>query len=410
MMRDWLKLMRPGSIEDQKLAIRRGLIAQEAAGRTSAQSRYIGEELTGEIPRRLASGVLRLSLLSRHTQTMRWVHGMETLSTYTEQAGKALDELEPRLGEALRRYGIDEAGWDALRTAPMEIDRGIEWLTPRNSGNDALADRFMEMILTETDFAVPTADLSTRALMNSKLERGTWVGEVGRSALLFKSFGISVLMRQSHRIMQMAGPEAARYAAGLFIGTTVLGASAILMGDVSKGRDPRNIMDMPFVDENGDFEFNPGFWGQAALQGGGFGIFGDLVKSQESRFGGGLGDMIVGPLPQTFDNLIAKPLAAKEGRGGWQLLKGVKQELPGQSLWWLRTAFDRMIADQIQEAIDPDYARAWDRMDKWANEQGTDAYWDQGDALPDRAPDLMNMFGGGASEPAGTDYAGPSVN
>lgn len=377
-MRDYLKLMRPGSIEDQKLAVRRGLIAEEWGGRTAAQNRYMMEELTGEIPRRLAEGVLRLSLLSRHTQTMRWAYGMEVLATYTEQAGKSFDNLEPALRGALQRYGIGAGGWDKLRTAPMETDRGVEWLTPANSGDNDLASKFMEMILEETDLAVPTADLSTRATLSAGTERGTWVGEGLRSALLFKSFGVSVVINQVREILAMSGVQAGKYAGGLVLGTTLLGGLALQLKALASGKDPR-----PMNDEK--------FWGAAMLQGGGFGIFGDFLSSSTNRFGGGFAQTLAGPLVDDAQGLVNIGKAKKPGRAAVRELKGF---IPGSSLWYGRLAFDRMVADQIQEAIDPEYRKSWRRMAKAADEQGTQFWWEPGEALPDRAPDLTNAGGG----------------
>jgi hypothetical protein len=401
MIGDYVKLMKPGSIEDQKLAVRLGLIAEEWSSRTAAQNRYAAGDISGEIPRRLAEGVLRLSLLSRHTQTQRWVFGMEMLSTFTGQAGKSFDALEPALAGALERYGIDAAGWDKLRKAPMVTDRGAEWLTPRNAGDPALADKFMEMILTETDFAVPVADLSTRAIMNSKLERGTWIGEIGRSALLFKSFGISVLLRHGKRTLEIGGSNGARYAGSLIIGTTLMGGMALMLKDIAAGRDPRDAADAPFYDEEtGEFSASPGFWGAAALQGGGFGIFGDFIKSQESRIGGGIAQTLAGPFAQSIDNLILKPYTASDGRGAATFIKGVRGELPGQSLWYTRLAFDRLIADQMMEEIDPQYRASWQRMEQRAEEQGTEFWWRPGEAEPDRAPDFANAFGDSQQEGA----------
>lgn len=381
LIRDYLKLMKPGSVEDQKLAVRRGLIAEEWGNRTAAQSRYLMEELTGEIPRRMAEGVLRVSLLSRHTQSMRWVYGMEALSTYTEQAGKAMDALEPALRNTLERYGIDAAMWDDLRNAPMDTDRGVEWLSPHNAENELAASRFMEMILEETDIAVPVSDLKTRAVA-TKAERGTLLGEIVRSGLLFKGFGISVLLRQSREIMAMQNGAAARYAGGFVIGTTLTGALAMQLKAVASGQDPR-----PMEDE--------GFWGAALLQGGGFGIFGDFLNASQSRFGNGFASTLAGPLVDDVYGITQIPTSANP-RG--KLLQEVQSQLPGNNLWYTRLAFDRMVADQIQTAIDPDYAKSWRRMESYAAEQGTQYYWRPGDALPDRAPDYANALEEGPPE------------
>ena len=59
-----------------------------------------------------------------------------------------------------------------------------------------------------------------------------------------------------------------------------------------------------------------------------------------------------------------------------------------------RHAFDRMVADQIQQEIDPHYERSWRRMEKAAQEKGTDYYWHPGDLEPERAPEFGNITRG----------------
>lgn len=384
MLTDYVKLMRPGSLEDQRVAIRRGLIAEEFANRTAGQSRYLMEEMTGEFARRLSSGILRVSGLSRHTQSSRWAYGMGTLATYTEAAGKAFGELEMPLRAALERYGIGEADWNILRAAPMDTDRGIEWISPHNLPPEhrGIGDRFMEMILSETDIAVPVADLATRAKFNSTLERGTLVGEIGRSTLLFKSFGVSVMIRQMGEIMAMQRPTAAHYAGGLIIGTTLLGALTVQLKALAAGKDPR-----PMNDDD--------FWAAAMLQGGGFGIFGDLLFSMESRTGGGLAEALAGPVAGDVQSLY-NLATADDPRT--KLTRTVRGFVPGNNLWYARAAFDRMLADQIEEAINPDLRNARRRIERYAAEQGTAYWWGPGDRTPQRAPDFENALAEGPQE------------
>lgn len=385
MIRDYVRLFRPGSREDQKLAVRLGLIAEEWSQRSSAQGRYLNEELTGEVSRRLAEGVLRVSGLSRWTQAGRWAFGMEFLGHITDESVKPFDRLDAPFRRALERHGIDAAGWDAIRATPLEMDRGVPWLKPANVEDRALGDRMMAMILQETDFAVPMADLRTRALINSVAPRGNPVGEIARSALLFKSFGISMLIKQSQRIMEQSAGNAGRYAAGLVIGTTLMGGLALQLKALAGGKDPRPMDD-------------PEFWGAAALQGGGFGIFGDFLQSAENRFGGTLAVTLGGPVVQDLGDAVSIPLSKKPA---WSAAKLAKQNLPGQSLWYAKLGFDRLVADQIQEEIDPDYRASWRRMERRAREQRTEYYWAPGDDLNEaRAPDLTAAFGeDGASPP-----------
>lgn len=377
MIRDYVKLMRPGSRADQRLAVRLGLIAEEWGQRSSAQGRYLNEELTGERSRRLAEGVLRASGLSHWTQAGRWAFGMEFMGHITDESVKPFDKLDAPFRATLERNGIDASAWDKIRATPLEMDRGVPWLKPANVEDQALGDRLLEMILAETDYAVPTADLRTRAMINSVAPRGTLIGEISRSALLFKSFGISMLIKQGQRIMEQSAGNAARYAAGLVIGTTLMGAMAAQLKLVASGKDPRPMDD-------------PAFWGAATLQGGGFGIFGDFLSSTQNRFGGGLGQTIAGPIAQDLQGVAD---IASSKRPAWQAARMARQELPGGSLWYAKLAFDRLLTDQIQEEIDPSYRSAWRRMEKRAREQRTQYFWAPGETAPDHAPDLSAIAG-----------------
>ena len=383
MVPQYLELMKPGSLEQQKLAIRRGLIAEEYAQRTAATSRYMMEELTGETSRRIASGVMRISLLSRHTQTARWAYGMETLSTYTEQAGKQFGELEAPLRGALERYGIDAAGWDKLRAAPMDTDRGVDWISPHNlSGEDrAIGDRFMEMIHTEVDMAVPVADLRVRAMMAKAAPADNLFGQIMRSGpLMFRSFGLSVAARQIGQIMAMQPATAIGYAVPLIIGTTLFGGISLQLKALATGKDPR-----PMKDEE--------FWLAALEQGGGFGIFGDLLFGLESRTGNGAAMTAAGVLPQDIDK-IGRMVANPQTQG----VKTVKGFIPGNNLWYTRLATDRLIADTIEDYINPDVRAARKRMGRFAAEQGTAFWWAPGDDAPRRAPDFANALEEGSSQ------------
>lgn len=379
MLRDYAKLMKPGTA-DRQLAVRLGLIAEEWSNRTGAQGRYLGEELTGEVSRRLAEGVLRASGLSRFTQAGRWAFGMEFLGTLTDHRGKGLGELDPALQRTFARYGISDGDWDKIRVTPVELDRGVPWIKPANVEDRALGDRLLEMIAREVDHAVPMPDLRTRAMLNSVAPKGTIHGELIKSAFLFKSFGVSVMVMQARRIMEQTATAGAKYAGGLVIGSTLMGGLTLMLKDVAAGRDPREAT-------------TPEFWAAATLQGGGFGIFGDFLRSSASRAGGGIAGTLAGPIVGDAQNLAA--IATAKNREG-AAFKFARSQLPGGTLWYARLGFDRMVADQIQEAIDPNYRKSWSRMRQWAGEQGTQFYWAPGQAAPARAPDFSNITEGSA--------------
>lgn len=374
----YIKMFRPGAIADQRQAVRLLGIADEWSKRTGAQGRILGEELTGEVSKRLAEGVLRASGLSRWTEAGRWAFGMEFIGHITEERSKGFNALDPAFRRTLDRYGIASDGWDAIRRTPLERDGHSEWIKPANVEDQGLGDKMLEMILAETDYAVPTADLRTRSMINSVAPKGTLIGEVTRSALLFKSFGVSMMIMQGRRIIEATGASRALYAGGLFLTTTLMGGLAVQLKAVGSGRDPRPMDDVQF-------------WGAAVLQGGGLGIFGDFLQSSTNRFGGGFTASLAGPLAGDVQS-VANAATAKHP--AWAAARLARQELPGGSLWYAKLAFDRMVTDQLQQAIDPNYVQSWDRMKKRAQEQRTRYYWAPGETAPDHAPDFSNALGG----------------
>lgn len=384
------------SPEFRQQAVRAGLIAEGWSTMAAGQHRFLAEELTGEVARRMATGVLRASGLERFTQAGRWAFGMEFLAHVTDQVGKRFDQLDPPFRRSLQRYGIERDGWDSIRATQLEDDRGAQWLYPKNIEDRDLGDRLLEMIQSETDFAVPVADLRTQARINQVAKRGTYMGEIVRSAALFKTFGISLLLTQGRRMLEngdvggaaaLGAAYAFRYAAGFFILTTIGGAIATQLKEVAKGRDPRPMN-------------TPEFWGASVLQGGGFGIFGDFLSSTENRFGGGFAGTLAGPLASTVNDVgsltygnVARAVRGDKTTVGKDLVRLMRSETPGGSLWYSRLAFEREVLDQLQAAVDPDYRKAWRRMDKRAADQGTQFYWEPGETAPDRAPDLANVGG-----------------
>ncbi|API59514.1 hypothetical protein BSL82_09495 [Tardibacter chloracetimidivorans] len=377
----YLKLLRPTMTADQKVAIRLGLIAEEASKMAASQNRYIGESVGPELASRLADGILRASGLSAWTQAGRWAFGMEFLGHIADQSGKNMDALDPAFRRALQRYGISPEDWDVIRTTEQYKHGGASFLRPEDVADQRLGDRLLEMVLTETDFAVPSATVRARSVMN--VERpGTWMGEIARSALLFKSFGVSMLLTHGRRTMEQQGFSRLQYAAGLAITTTLMGALALQLKEIAKGRDPRPMNDQKF-------------WGAALLQGGGFGIFGDFITSTENRFGGGLSGTMAGPVVGAVGDAITltagnawETYQGKDMRLGRDMVKFAKRYTPGGSLWYARLAFERTMLDQMQAMVDPEYYEAFSRVEKYARETGQEYWWRPGEVGPDRAPDM----------------------
>lgn len=388
MLGDYLRLMRPGSKDDMMLALHMGAAADEWADMAASMNRLTGEELTGEFAQRLANGTLRLSGLSRHTMALRATHARLVSGMITREADKGFSKLDPDFRAMLDRYGIGAGEWDVVRKTPLKQERGAGWILPDQISDQRVGDKVLEMIQSETDFAVPTVDLRTRTTVNSIGQRGTWTGEIARSAFLFKSFGLTVINLHGRRMLDMDGWSAARYAAGLTVATTMAGALAVQMKELQKGRDPAPMQ-------------SPAFWGKAMLQGGGWGIFGDFIGSSESRFGGGLASTLAGPGVQTASNVAdltvgnSMKLMRGDDTDFWpDTLRIMRQEVPVlSSLWYAKPIYDRLILNHLDRMIDPDHDANVARLVRKAEDQGTGYYLPPDPADQDmRTPDWGNAL------------------
>lgn len=381
----YVKLLNPLAAEDRKIAIRLGLIGEEASKMAASMMRFVDGSHGPEVMRRLSDAVMRVSGLSVWTQVGRWAFGMETLGHLADVRGQTWGELDPALSGMMARYGIGEPDWNAIRSTPVyEPKPGAEFLRPDDVADQALGDKMLRMVLTETDYAVPTTTARSRAFLSGGAQPGTFVGEVMRSAGLFKSFGVSMLMTHGARTLAEKGWNRAKYFVALTGTTTLLGALVVQLQEVSKGKDMKDMSTWQF-------------WGKALAQGGGWGIFGDFLTSSESRFGGGLVETMAGPvvgmaadLKRSAETLGRDALdPAKDANFGKEGIKLLKRYMPGGSLWYARLAYERLLLDWLGEQIDPDFADSAARMeDRALREEGQEFYWRPGDPAPERAPEM----------------------
>lgn len=383
---------------EKAVAVRSGLLAEEAAARMGALNRYHEEFNTPGLAQRITSGVLRASGLSRWTQVGKWLYGMESMGQLADNAGRGFADIDAGLRLQFERYGISASDWDAIRSTPPYQQSGTAILRPDELAArtdlppgeaERLSDALLEMIQSETRFAVPDAGLRAQAVTSGGVRPGTVVGEAVRSATQFKSFPISILFTHLSRAIHGRGAiSRAHYAAHLMIGTTLLGAASHQIKQIIAGKDPAPMDD-------------PRFWGQAMMQGGGAGIFGDFLFADQTRYGGGMAATMAGPLAGSIEGLasltvgsIQKGAAGDDTNLGREVVRFLRSNTPGSSLWYTRLAMDRLIWSEMQRMMDEDFDAAQRRMIRRAEREfGQEYWWAPGESAPERAPDLSAAFG-----------------
>lgn len=390
-----IRLLNPANGEDRALAMRMMLVAEEASQVAAGQARMTGEELTGEMARRVAETTLRLSGLNAVTQAGRWAFGMDFWSAATSWRGRSFANLNEPFRNMFLRHGLDERHWEGIRAAPLHEERGTDWVLPENIGSEGLADDIVQMVLREMDMAVPVAGLEIRAAIEGAAPKGTVVGEIVRTGFQFKAFPATIMLQQWRRTMSLQGGwNRAKYAAQMGIATTLMGALALQLKEISKGRDPRTVWDPDHPEQIAKF------WGAALLQGGGLGIFGDFLAGSTNRFDGGISGTLAGPAFQTGDSLAnlligepARLLTGENANPGRAFIGLLRSETPVVgSLWWTRLAYERLILDTLQTAIDPRSGEAFRRRRNAAEDAGTSFFSEPGTGLDEaRAPDVGNV-------------------
>ena len=200
------------------------------------------------------------------------------------------------------------------------------------------------------------------------------------------------MLNQYRRYASIQGGwNKAGYAAKMSAMLFVTGALAVQLRELAKGNDPRPM-------DNGKFIM------AALFQGGGLGIFGDFFSAETSRVGGGLGATLAGPVAGALEDAL-KPIASNYNRviNGQETLIGrdvansLRRNTPFlSSAWYARTAYTRLVVDELQAFLDPQADMIFRRqVKKLERDYGTGPWIPRlGSNEPLRAPDFSNMIGG----------------
>tara|TARA_R110002072_G_scaffold73468_3_gene174957 strand:- start:432 stop:2903 length:2472 start_codon:yes stop_codon:yes gene_type:complete len=398
MLSNYLKLMNPLSLEEKgKLAVRIGLTAEGWTTLAAGQMRYVGEISGPEVTRRISDFVMRASLLSPWTQAGKWSFGMEYLGFLADNANLQFKDLPANMQKSMEHYNIGADKWEIIRKTPLYDYEGVKFLRAEDIEARAdispdlardLATNLSVMIDTETNFAVPSSSLRGRVALTGDVRPGTLAGELTRSFAMYKNFGVTLVNTHIMRgLAQPTGRGKGAYFADLMISTTLMGALAMQLKEMAKGRDPRPMDTAEF-------------WGAAFMQGGGLGIYGDFMFGNVNRYGGGLAETIAGPVigfandvSQLTVGNIMQAVQGDDTNAASEFLGFAGRYTPGSSLWYARLGLERLIIDQGKLWVDPDTKTKMRRqVSKYRTQYGQKYWWSPGSATPQRGPDVSKAF------------------
>lgn len=395
-LRTPIDIVKQFSLTSRRDAVACGLILESAQHVFHSQARYVGSLQGPGWASYLTDRVLTYSGLTPWTQATKHAWGMATMREFGERSAESFRSLPEGLQRLMIRYGMGEREWDIMRQVDLYRPHSdVPVLRPRDiAGVDQkLAERYLEMIIQETEYATPSGSVRARTAIVGEGRPGTLHGEVQRSFAQFKSFGAVYAMTHGLRVAMMVNSgmraKGAGYAGALLLTTTLFGALALQLKQIAAGRDPREMDSAEF-------------WGAATLQGGGLGLYGDFLFADLNRYGGGFAKSLAGPMVERLSDVwtltggnIVEAVQGKETKLGRELVKFMRGNTPGGTIWYIRQAYERVFLDQLQFLIDPAANKAFKAQQRtWMKNTGQEFYWKPGEALPERMPDFGAAIGG----------------
>lgn len=406
-----LAAFNPANREEERLAQTAGLAWQT---HTAVLNRFGTDGLGSSFSKKLSNTVLRASGLNAATDARRRAFGvtfMGSLGAISKRYA-ALKDLSATDHRILLSKGITDSDFAVWKAAKLEnwgggndtmltpesiyriSDAALHKIDPNvlpQQLREQAATKLLGTVLEETDVAVIEPGARDRLVTGGQLQRGTWKGELTKSFFLFKSFPLAMINKHWQRGMSLpnTGGRAA-YLATLLAATTAAGLASLQVDQVLQGKDPRNLN----VFEKGGVRN----WIAAMLKGGSLGIYGDFLFSDSTQYGNSPLGTLTGPVlgaAEDFINLtqgnVVQYLNGKPTHAGAELVRFVKGNTPGASLWYAKAALDHLIFHQLQEYFSPGYLN--NLRAKAEQQYGQQYWWQPGKAVPDRAPDPTAMAG-----------------
>lgn len=303
------------------------------------------------------------------------------------QAGKDWGNLGAEYQRVLGLYNITEADWAVIRSTSAKQVDGKAYIVPEglrgvtddvlraHSGQAAdagalgrarrdIEDKLRNYFVDQTAVLALEPDAKTRAILLQGTRPGTWTGEMMRFMMQFKSFTGAMMQKVLGRELYGRGYEgdsligALRNGNGEFQGiarliamSTLLGYASMSMKDLAKGKTPRDVTEQPVKT-----------FLAAMVQGGGLGIYGDLLFGSANRMGSGTIESISGPVPSTVGRIVDLYHKAVEGdHVAARAFNEVLNNTPFANLFYLRPALNYLVLYQIQELLSPGYLRRMER-------------------------------------------------
>lgn len=286
-------------------------------------------------------------------------------------------DLPQATKQILNAYNLGEKAWRVLSKVEIDGVKNKKFLTIESIerlddnlfeglNKEDFLDDYRRYIIDRSNTGAIIPSFHEKALWRHGTQPGTIEGEAARMIGQFKSFPISIINKSLNKMIYAKGGANNAFDAfmngsmdkvGLvntMITMTSIGYISMTLKDYLKGRNPR--------------EFNAEALGLAFIQGGGAGLYGDLIFSDATKYGNKFTDILLeAPAFSLVNDLYT---IAKSGKDFMPtLVKRGKNHIPYSNLFWTKPFVDYMIIYKLQEALEPGYLRRMERRIEKDNKQ-----------------------------------------
>lgn len=338
----------------------------------SSMTGVYAEQWIGDLTSRLNDGKNFTSKANRFTRLFFKLNGQHLwdstnrtafartmshdLALKSDVSFKNLDEDTLRI---FGNYNINESDWDVIRKSKKRLDDGRDYITADTIENLQIADKLRGYFIDRTNHAAIQPTGYTKAMMTHGTKRGTLGGEFVTLIQQFKSFMYSNIEKAYGREMYAKGKADYASMAQLFLFTSMMGYIAMTARDLTRGKTPQDPTDPKTIFAS-------------IVKGGGLGIAGDLIFSNNAGFGRSFTDILAGPTFSSVNdiyNLYQAYLSGKDAKA--QAFRVGIGLIPGQNIPYIREPLNHIMLYSIQEHLNPGYLK---RMEKRAKEHGQDYF------------------------------------
>lgn len=373
------------SNKKRDFSIHLGLGAEEIistiSGSSDAAGRLLGSALPDGWTRKVASSVMKASLLERMTMASKKAFCLDFVHCLADNAQSEFSGLNKALKNCFERYGLTAEDWNIIRASKFDNLDGAKYVNLieiAKSGNLDVATKLSNMIFTERDFAVIDSNPRTRAFTLQGTQAGTFMGEALRYMAMYKTFPITILTHHVTRMMTIENMGSRLgYAGGLFAALTLSGYFTVQAKLLASGKKPA---------EADRWET----WKNAMLSGGALGVIGDIFAG-ETR-----GDLVADKLlaiagpgfslgKDTLDLTVGNAVKAFDGKSSFKkdAAEYVKHYTPFVNLWYTKLATERYLTDKLQMLADKKTRQRFSDRDRQQRQRyGRGYWWNPGENKP----------------------------